>query len=200
MGMSTRGMQRAQGVAVEIEEAEQRLRVEVEGVEQSAGGEVGEAEQKAVVKAGEVEHSKSLRGGAECWSRIRRGAAENWSRRGGAGKSSNSTRLWEFTYLPLPHCQEVPNTESLRRSPDDLHKFIKDNSLEASDNLTNPMKLELYQLLFAKCKAFVSADNLNLGQCDIAEISIRLRPDVRPEYQKHRLSPNIQEKRLRAPA
>ncbi|GFO36189.1 retrovirus-related pol polyprotein from transposon [Plakobranchus ocellatus] len=83
------------------------------------------------------------------------------------------------------------NTSSLQKSPDDLEKFIKDIGLEASDNLTDPMKLELYQLLFAKRKAFVSKDNPDLGKCDIAEMSIRLKLDARPKHQKpYRLSPD----------
>ncbi|GFN80953.1 polyprotein [Plakobranchus ocellatus] len=84
--------------------------------------------------------------------------------------------------LKLHHC---------KKSPDDLEKFIKDKGLEASDNLTDPTKLELYQLLFAKRKAFVSKDNPDLGKCDIAEMSIRLILDARPKHQKpYRLSPD----------
>ncbi|GFO28343.1 retrovirus-related pol polyprotein from transposon [Plakobranchus ocellatus] len=53
------------------------------------------------------------------------------------------------------------------------------------------MELELYQLLFDKRKALVSKDNPDLGKCDIAEMSIRLKPDARPNHQKpYRLSPD----------
>ncbi|GFO44199.1 hypothetical protein PoB_007070400 [Plakobranchus ocellatus] len=91
------------------------------------------------------------------------------------------------------------NTASLRRGPNDLDKFIKNNRLVASDNLSNPMKFIFYQLLFIKRKAFVNADNSDLGKCDIAEMSIRFKPVARPKHQKpYRLSPT--RKRFRAPA
>lgn len=93
------------------------------------------------------------------------------------------------TRIHLPTCNANDSFPSCPND-DNIHKFITDNGLKASDNLSDVMKNDLYKTLYAKRKAFVTENNPDLGKCDSAELSIKLRPDAKPKHQKpYRLAP-----------